>query len=69
MAKRFELGGRRIKRSINLDGQSVKIVDEQLYNKLLKVDFIKDYLIERQEIKEYNEKETSILQLTLTVEG
>lgn len=64
----FELGGRRIKRSINLDGQSVKIVDEQLYNKLLKVDFIKDYLIERQrEIKEYNEKRN--IDTTVDVNG
>lgn len=53
----FELGGRRIKRSVNLDGQSVKIVDKELYNKLLKVDFVKEYLIERQaEIERYNKE-------------
>lgn len=52
----FELGGRRIKRSINIDTKSVKIIDDELYEKLLKVDFIKDYLLNQQsEIKKYNE--------------
>lgn len=53
----FELGGRRIKRSVNVDGSSVKIVDDALYEKLLKVDFIKEYLIERHdEIDNYNKE-------------
>lgn len=53
----FELGGRRIKRSINIDSKSVKIIDDKLYKKLLKVDYLKDYLTSQQEeIDQYNNK-------------
>ncbi len=45
----FQKGGRRIKRSINIDSSSVKVIDEQLFNKLIKVDLIKDYLTNKKE--------------------
>ena len=51
----FNTGGRRIKRSVNIDNKSVKIIDDELYEKLLKVDYIKDYLTsKKQEIDQYN---------------
>lgn len=40
-------GVRRIKRSLNIDIQSVKFIDEELYQKLLKVQRIQAYLQER----------------------
>jgi miniconductance mechanosensitive channel len=53
----FDIGGRRIKRSINIDSKSVKIVNDELYEKLLKVDFIKDYLTSKKiEIDRYNKE-------------
>ncbi|MFA5692564.1 MAG: mechanosensitive ion channel domain-containing protein [Acholeplasmataceae bacterium] len=53
----FKEGGRRIKRSINIDLESVKFCGEDLYNRLLEIEKIKPYLIERElEIKEYNQK-------------
>src|SRR5690554_1712680 len=52
----FDKGGRRIKRSFNVDVNTVKILDDGLYNKLLKVDYLKDYLVGKQkEIDEFNE--------------
>lgn len=51
----FENGGRRIKRSINIDVSSVGFCSEELLSKLEKVEFLKDYLKERQaEIKTHN---------------
>ena len=53
----FDIGGRRIKRSINIDSKSVKIVNNELYEKLLKVDFIKAYLTSKKiEIDQYNKE-------------
>lgn len=53
----FDLGGRRIKRSVNIDNESVKVVDDELYAKLLKVDFLKEYLTDKkEEIDTYNEE-------------
>ena len=61
----FEQGGRRIKRAVHIDAESVKIVDDNLYQKLLKVDYIKPYLTERKlEIDEYNQSnqiDTSVI--------
>lgn len=55
-----ESGGRRIKRSINIDMKSVKFLDDVLKNKLSKVQFISDYLEKKQaEIEQYN-KENNI---------
>lgn len=52
----FKTGGRRIKRSLNIDSRSVKVVDDELYAKLLKIDLIKNYLIEKKkEIDESNQ--------------
>lgn len=49
-------GVRRIKRSINIDIQSIKFVDEGLYQRLLKVERITDYLTKRTlEIQDYNQ--------------
>lgn len=53
----FDTGGRRIKRSISIDSKSVKIVNDELYEKLLKVDYIKEYLISKKlEIERYNKE-------------
>lgn len=53
----FNLGGRRIKRSINIDNESVKIIDDALFEKLLKVDFIKEYLTSiKIEIDQFNKE-------------
>lgn len=51
-------GVRRIKKSLNVDIQSVKFIDEELYQKLLKVERISSYLKERNEeiIKSNQEK-------------
>lgn len=48
-------GGRRIKRHINVKISSIRFVDEELYQRLLKVELIRSYLEQRQtEINEYN---------------
>jgi miniconductance mechanosensitive channel len=48
-------GGRRIKRSINIDMKSVKFLDEELKKKLRKVQNIKTYIEEREkEIEDFN---------------
>ena len=61
----FEQGGRRIKRAVHIDAKSVKILDDALYEKLLKVDFVRPYLQTRkQEIDTYNQTnqiDTSVL--------
>ena len=50
-----ESGGRRIKRSISLDMNSVKFCDKRLLEKLKKIDLLKDYFDEKTiEIKEFN---------------
>lgn len=49
-------GGRRIKRHINIKISSIRFVDDELYQRLLKVELIRTYLEQRQEeIKRYNE--------------
>ncbi|MFC2138544.1 mechanosensitive ion channel family protein [Bacteroidota bacterium] len=48
-----ESGGRRIKRSINIDMRSVKFINEELLEKLKKIQLIKPYL--QQKIEELNE--------------
>ncbi len=50
-----ESGGRRIKRSINIDMKSIKFCDEKMIEKLKKISLIKNYLEEKQnELVEYN---------------
>ena len=52
-----ESGGRRIKRSINIDMKSVGFCDKKLLEKLSHFYLLKDYLEEREkEIAEYNKK-------------
>ena len=52
-----ESGGRRIKRSINIDMESIKICDGALLEKLKKVDYIEEYIKSRKnEIDEHNKK-------------
>jgi len=53
----YEAGGRRIARAVKLDMGSVKFLDEQLLEKLKKVDLLKSYLAKMEnEVREYNEK-------------
>lgn len=53
----YEAGGRRIARAIKLDMGSVKFLDDQLLEKLKKVDLLKSYLAKMEnEVREYNEK-------------
>ena len=51
-----ESGGRRIKRSINIDMRSVKFCTPEMLDKYKKIHYLKEYIEERQaEIEEYNE--------------
>lgn len=60
----FQQGGRRIKRSINIDSESVRVVDDELFNKLVKVDLIRDYLLNKQaEIEEHNKNVNTNIEL------
>lgn len=53
-----ESGGRRIKRSINIDMTSVKFLDQEMIDRYKKYQIIRDYVEERErEIKEYNENQ------------
>lgn len=50
-----ESDGRRIKRHINIKISSIRFIDENLYNKLLHVERIKEYIVDRKkEIDDYN---------------
>ncbi|MFT5207869.1 MAG: miniconductance mechanosensitive channel [Candidatus Omnitrophota bacterium] len=50
-----ESGGRRIKRSFNIDMNSIQFVDAELLKKFEKFDFLKDYLNEKtKEITDFN---------------
>lgn len=52
-----ESGGRRIKRSVFIDMNSIKLCDNALMNKLEKFLLIRDYVREKEkEIREYNQK-------------
>src|SRR5690554_129202 len=53
----FDTGGRRIKRSVNIDVKSVKVLDDKLFDKLMKVDYLKEYLTsKKEEINKYNKE-------------
>ena len=39
-----ESGGRRIKRSLNIDMSTIKFCDKELLNKFMKFDLIRDYV-------------------------
>jgi len=50
-----EAGGRRIKRAINIDLQTIKFVDGEMLKKLKKIELLADYLENKEkEISEYN---------------
>jgi miniconductance mechanosensitive channel len=50
-----ESGGRRMKRAIHIDMNSVRFMDDEIRASLARVEFLKDYLAEREvEIAEYN---------------
>ena len=52
-----ESGGRRIKRSINIDMNSVRFVDDEMAEKFKKIQVLKDYVVNREEeIMKYNEE-------------
>jgi len=52
-----ESGGRRIKRSINIDMKSVSFCDENMLKKFNKIHLLKDYIAEKKkEIELYNKK-------------
>ncbi len=50
-----ESGGRRIKRAISIDMKTVRFLDDELLEKLSKVELLKDYIAKKQkDINEYN---------------
>lgn len=50
-----ETGGRRIKRSINVDVSTIKFCDEHMLQRFSKIQYIAEYLAEKQkEIADYN---------------
>ena len=52
-----ESGGRRIKRSINIDMNSVRFVDDAMAEKFKKIQVLKDYVVNKEEeIRKYNEE-------------
>ena len=52
-----QTGGRRIKRSINIDVNSIKLCDDELLEKLKKIQLLKDYIEEKQkEISQWNKE-------------
>lgn len=53
----FEGGGRRIKRSVLIDQTSVRFLDEELLERLSKIQLLQDYLARKtEEIAEYNRR-------------
>jgi len=63
-----ESGGRRIKRSINIDMNSVKFLDEELKASLKKLHLLKEYIDEREQIiNDFNTKNT--IDTTMPVNG
>ena len=63
-----QAGGRRIKRSIRLDVNSIGFMDQSLIEHLQKIDSISDYLVEKQnEINEQNQQLAS--DLTVNANG
>ncbi len=49
-------GGRRIKRSVNIDINCIKFLDQQLLDHLMKITNIKDYLVQKQHQMDSNNK-------------
>lgn len=49
-------GGRRIKRAVNIDINSIKFLDGKLYDRLMEIDIMRDYLVGKsKDIEGYNE--------------
>lgn len=54
----MDSGGRRIKRSINIDLRTVKFCSEELLNKLQKIHHLSDYIANRRnEVSDYNQSQ------------
>lgn len=54
-----ESGGRRIKRSVNIDIHSIRFCDDSMLDRFSKIPLIKEYLANKQqEIKTYNEQQS-----------
>lgn len=52
-----ESGGRRVKRSISIDMNSVKFCDEEMLDRLRKIDILRDYIDGKErELSDYNKK-------------
>ncbi|RHW31487.1 mechanosensitive ion channel family protein [Neobacillus notoginsengisoli] len=50
-------GGRRIKRTLNIDTSSITFCTDEMIEKFVKVDYLSDYIIQKEmEIQEYNAK-------------
>ncbi len=63
-----ESGGRRIKRSINLDMSSIRFCDDEMLERLKKIHFLEGYLNQKQiEIEQYNIKNN--INLSIAVNG
>lgn len=63
-----ESGGRRIKRSVNLDMNSIRFVDEEMLERFRQIEFLSDYVVKKQqEIDEDNRKRK--VNLSVTVNG
>ena len=53
----FQAGGRRIKRSVFIDTSSVRFLDDELYDRLYKIQILRPYLESRKkEIEEFNRR-------------
>jgi len=53
-----ESGGRRIKRSISIDMTSVKFCDQEMLESFMEIEFLKDYLLNKQKEIDTHNKET-----------
>ncbi len=52
-----EYGGRRIKRSVNIDVNSIMLCTPEMLEKFKKISYIRDYVIEKEaEIRDYNQR-------------
>lgn len=55
----MEFGGRRIKRSIFIDVNSIRLCTPQMLEKFKKIEYLKDYIVAKEEeLKEYNKNHT-----------
>lgn len=53
----MEFGGRRIKRAIYIDVNSITFCTDEILEKFKKIEYLKDYIYDKEmEIKEYNQK-------------